>query len=826
MGAVWLRATAQLRGRIRASLLLALLVGLTGGVVLAALVGARRSDAALPRFLAASRTTDATVWVLGPRGGQPARTDLAAELHAVVTLPQVRTAHRGSALILAGLRSGNSNQPNRQMGYVGLDGLGHEVFGRPMLVAGRLPLPDRPEEVGIDEEVAWRYGIRPGGVLRVGTYTRAQFGPAGAGVPLPPEGPTADLRVAGVLRFPEDLLSIGERRDGLDADESAHLFLTPGFWRLYGPNLANYGIYIAVDLRRDHADLPAFTEAVNRRLGGQATIIAAQFGREGDLALPARRATALETAALLAFAALSALAGLLLAGQTLGRQVLLESVEYPTLRAVGMTRGQLVGVALIRTALIGVGGAILAVAVAVALSPLTPVGVARRAELRPGVVADRPVLAVGGLAIVGLVALGAGLVAWRAAELHGDGYGLLDRAGGRRSSRVAGALATAGFRPSAVTGVRFALEPGRGRTAVPLRAALVAAVASVCAVSAVAGFRASLALLGHSPAAYGANWDVAVGGFASATAAEPVADRLMRNPEVAAMAAVIGVMDVSIDGRFVGVMAFDERKGSLPPSVIEGREPLRPDEIALGSITLRSLGRRVGDTVTIAADRRAPRRLRVVGRVVLHQPGFDGVVTPGKGGILHLAELRRLAPDPSMVYPGSFAVRLQSAADREQAMNRLRRDFPGTIFEPRPHAEVRNLQRVDNLPGLLAGLVGLLGLATITHTLVTSVRRRRRDLAVLKTLGFVRGQVAATVAWQATTFAVVALVLGLPLGLAAGRWAWQLTANALGVDSGPVVPGPAILAVVVSTLAAANLVAAGPGRAASRLRPAAALRSE
>jgi predicted lysophospholipase L1 biosynthesis ABC-type transport system permease subunit len=159
-------------------------------------------------------------------------------------------------------------------------------------------------------------------------------------------------------------------------------------------------------------------------------------------------------------------------------------------------------------------------------------------------------------------------------------------------------------------------------------------------------------------------------------------------------------------------------------------------------------------------------------------------------------------------------------------MNRLRRDFPGTIFEPRPHAEVRNLQRVDNLPGLLAGLVGLLGLATLAHTLVTSVRRRRRDLAVLKTLGFVRGQVAATVAWQATTFAVVALAVGVPLGLAAGRWAWRLTADALGVASGAVVPGPAILAVVVGTLAAANLVAAGPGRAASRLRPAAALRSE
>jgi hypothetical protein len=68
MGAVWLRARAQLRGRLLASLALALLVGLAGGVVLAAVAGARRSEAALPRFLAASRSTEATVWFIAGRG--------------------------------------------------------------------------------------------------------------------------------------------------------------------------------------------------------------------------------------------------------------------------------------------------------------------------------------------------------------------------------------------------------------------------------------------------------------------------------------------------------------------------------------------------------------------------------------------------------------------------------------------------------------------------------------------------------------------------------------------------------------------------------------
>ena len=97
---------------------------------------------------------------------------------------------------------------------------------------------------------------------------------------------------------------------------------------------------------------------------------------------------------------------------------------------------------------------------------------------------------------------------------------------------------------------------------------------------------------------------------------------------------------------------------------------------------------------------------------------------------------------------------------------------------------------------------------------------------MLKTLGFTRGQVSQTVAWQATTFALVAALAGLPVGIAAGRWAWRLVANQLGVDSGPVVPPTPVLAVAAGAVLAANLAAAGPGWVAARIRPATVLRSE
>jgi hypothetical protein len=82
------------------------------------------------------------------------------------------------------------------------------------------------------------------------------------------------------------------------------------------------------------------------------------------------------------------------------------------------------------------------------------------------------------------------------------------------------------------------------------------------------------------------------------------------------------------------------------------------------------------------------------------------------------------------------------------------------------------------------------------------------------------------VASQASVFAVVGLILGIPLGIAAGRWAWSAFANQLGVPPSPAVPIAVIGFAIPATLALANAVAALPGRSAARTRPAAVLRTE
>ena len=112
-----------------------------------------------------------------------------------------------------------------------------------------------------------------------------------------------------------------------------------------------------------------------------------------------------------------------------------------------------------------------------------------------------------------------------------------------------------------------------------------------------------------------------------------------------------------------------------------------------------------------------------------------------------------------------FAVRYAPGVSPTAAFASLRRQFGATVLRQLPSEDVINLQSVDGLPAVLAGLVLLLGVATVGNSLITSVRRRRRDFAILKTIGFTPRQVARVVAWQAT--------IVLPRRFGGGHSAWH-----------------------------------------------------
>jgi hypothetical protein len=136
-----------------------------------------------------------------------------------------------------------------------------------------------------------------------------------------------------------------------------------------------------------------------------------------------------------------------------------------------------------------------------------------------------------------------------------------------------------------------------------------------------------------------------------------------------------------------------------------------------------------------------------------------------------------------------------------------------------------NFGEAVNFPLIFGVMLAVFGAATLAHLLLVSVSRRRREIGLLKVLGFVNGQVASVVAWQSTTVAVVGIVIGVPLGVVVGRAIWETFARNLGAVPVSLVPVLLLVALAAGVLAVANLIAIAPALAATRSRPTDLLRT-
>ncbi len=128
-------------------------------------------------------------------------------------------------------------------------------------------------------------------------------------------------------------------------------------------------------------------------------------------------------------------------------------------------------------------------------------------------------------------------------------------------------------------------------------------------------------------------------------------------------------------------------------------------------------------------------------------------------------------------------------------------------------AEIINYKTMGSMPAILASGLAFGAVVALGLTLAASVRRRRRDLALLKALGFTRVQLGGTVGWQATITSVLGTIVGVPLGIFTGKALWDVFAHELDVVPSPTVPVLAVVLVAVGTVVLANLVALLPGHA-------------
>jgi hypothetical protein len=218
-------------------------------------------------------------------------------------------------------------------------------------------------------------------------------------------------------------------------------------------------------------------------------------------------------------------------------------------------------------------------------------------------------------------------------------------------------------------------------------------------------------------------------------------------------------------------------------------------------------------------------RGRIVGEAVLSSPAFFDVV-PGTGAAVVTSTFTALGErdvDAGPFLLLRYTPRREPQAALSAAIVALRSGF---AFEATDRQGVTGLGRIRLLPMLLlAGLLAL-GAAAITHVLLVSVTSHRRDVAVLRAIGFTRGQSGVAVMVHATFLATVACAVGIPIGLLLGRIAWAQIAASLYVVPRPIVPALLVALLAVLLAGVANLASILPAMRAMRLEPATILHTD
>jgi MacB-like periplasmic core domain len=808
MRAILHLAAHDLRAWWRGWAVLVLLVGLAGGAVLTAAAGALRTDSAYPRFLQASKASDVLV--------SPDDTGLGGYYRALAMLPDV--AAIAPVVGLQALPVGPGGKPADATVAAPLDGRFEHLLEIPKMLAGRQPRPDRPGEVAVDQIAAADLHLRVGSTLELDAY-------AGSDLAHPR---LLSERVVGVMVTRGSVVPV------TDLDKVPIILASTALFRELGPGYQAFdGAYVKL---RPGATVGSFTrlaEALAHRFpatGGQVFV-----ADEATQAATVERSIRPEALALALFALVLSLAALLIVGQVASRLLLAASRDNGTLAALGMTPGQLLAAGLVAVGAAAAAGAAVACGAAIAASPLMPIGPARLAEPDPGVSTDTAVLAAGFAAIVALLVARVAWPAWRQASARPSGEQDAPGGSGRRS-RTAEWLARAGAPVTAVTGVRLALDPGRGGAAVPVRGALAGLVVAVAAVAASVTFGTNLLRLVDTPRLYGQDWDVAMDlqfGTITSRQFDVLAARV---PDVAGW--TFGYHGtLGIGNEVVPAIGLAAGQGPLTtPTLLAGHPPQSSQEIVLGTSVLRQAGLHVGQMVSVTASGHK-RLARIVGSAIFPYFG-QGSFTPTDVGDGAEAPAALLAPQAGGTGNGSgynfvlvrFTTGSRVAADVAD-FERVTGPFCAAleqstcvVTDQRPNA-VTNYALIDGTPEVLAGILAVLGLGVLGQFVVASARRRRRDFAVMRVLGLVGRQLSAVAVWGATTLTVLALLVGLPLGVAGGRWAWDIFAGNVGLSPGAITP-MTLLWMIPVTLAAANVVALRPGQLIARLSPAAVLRAE
>jgi putative ABC transport system permease protein len=792
---------AHRRRSRRGVLAAALTIGLLGGIALTAFAGARQTASTFAAYERDVRLSDLAV------NSFP---DL-QRVRAIARLPGVASSATYLGMDAYPVLGGRVVRDFRYTGVFGsLDGR-FLTQDRATVIHGRLPHENATHELALSPRLAIRFGAG------VGDEVKYRFEKDSKVV-----GETV-FRVVGIVRLPPVIVDENDIIEGAvlpPAATRAHLSSFYYAWQ---------GLRLVDGVK----GIPRFLDSLRADTAAKGLPLITQ--RYDETRVLAQRSIRPQAVALALFGAAAMIAAIALGGLALSRLVRRWTDERQALRAMGLTRRQLAlvfGFDTLVAVAIGIG---LAVIVAIAGSPLWPVGTLRAIAPDTGIRADLTViLGAGGAFALALLGVSA-VAAWRGAGAPAA------RAGRARRSTVAERARRSSVPLPGTLGAHFAFDRGPAPQSVPVRATWLAGTAATIAVVAALVFGASIQALVSHPDRYGWTWDrmvIAQAGYGTLQPA--VIQPLVERERAIAGWSLLTFETITIDGVPTPAIGVDQRRGHVVPPVLHGRAVAGDHEIALGSNTLEKLGRKIGDRVRVnAAGHTAA--FTVVGTITLPSIGLGGAdhTSLGRGALLTFGALADLvspgvacgASDAALC-PRAVVFDLVPGSDGNGVVRRIAAANPdgtpgGTYEQPITRAaDIRNYDEMGSFPVALAALLATAAAVAFVAMLLTSVRARRRELAVLKSLGLTNGQLRVALTAQSLLTVLTTLVVGLPLGILAGRVTWVRFARDAGVIARPAVPLLTMVAIAAAAAVVCGLFALIPAAIAARARTAQVLRTE
>ena len=777
MAALAYRLRSTLRSQRAAMAMLAIVIAIVGGIVLAVAAGAHRTSTAPDRYTK-HFGGDRDGLIVQLEEGQPRGSEVAA-------LPAVSSINAYTFLFAVVARPGTSDF---------LDALvfaGSPAGAGKHLVSGRLPDRNAEEEFVATKSFTKAYGAHIGDRFDLRTYTQAQAEGQEYGIK-PPANPPRPAIMVGVVDGPSEI------------DDPQPLIM-------FSPSLiepVTFGIsqtQMSVTLRSG-SDLEDLRTQLDGLPDGHGQSM--KLTSDSLVSPTLRRAIDAQARGLWLVALAAGIAAIAVLGQLITRHIRLTAGDRDRLVTIGCTRRQIFVESVCRAAIPILVGAVVACAVSLLPSEIFPTGLGRRLEPTPGLRFDAVVVIVGA-AVLTLLVLG-----WTAAAFA------LDQRPPKpvRPSRAVEVVAAHGTTGPAATGLRFAFTGRAGE-----RGSTLSAVAGVALIVgglvAAAVFGVSLNRLVGSPDRYGANYDYAVGDNGGSSIDESLVQALRAEPDITALT-LYAYGAARVDSTTVELVGMQPIRGNLVPKLSKGRNPIGADEVALGLLTARALDADVGDSITMVG-RASRQSMHVTGIAIVS--GFGPVEGMGEGGVVTFDGLKSLDDETALTTAAIDVINKdpETVARLSEVIGVPPSAIPPNAFQP---AAIVNVARIRATPFVLAALLGGLAVLSIVHVMLTSLRKRRRDFAVLAALGADRGWIRRAVHWQATTFTVLPMLIGIPLGIVVGRLVFVAFADSLGAADDATTPLALLAAMTAGVLVLAN-AAALPSWPTNSARPAETLQA-